>query len=165
MVRTSRCGRDNPGSNPGADRRLCEGTARYPCWSAPRRWEWGGCPVLSAKQSCTTGLRGTTTCACPPPQRAGQHRAASTELGSCSFCRTSFFLSPHRLVVRTSRCGRDNPGSNPGSDILRYLCQFTKRETKFKVDSPGFEPGTLRMRSGCDTTTPQARRRKQTKNC
>ena len=52
----------------------------------------------------------------PPPQRAGQHRAASTELGSCSFCRTSFFLSPHRLVVRTSRCGRDNPGSNPGVD-------------------------------------------------
>ena len=26
-----------------------------------------------------------------------------------------------------------------------------------KMDSPGFEPGTLRMRSGCDTTTPQAR--------
>ena len=26
---------------------------------------------------------------------------------------------PHRLVVRTSRCGRDNPGSTPGVDILR----------------------------------------------
>ena len=24
--------------------------------------------------------------------------------------------SPHRLVVRTSRCGRDNPGSTPGVD-------------------------------------------------
>ena len=24
----------------------------------------------------------------------------------------------HRLVVRTSRCGRDNPGSTPGVDIL-----------------------------------------------
>ena len=23
---------------------------------------------------------------------------------------------PHRLVVRTSRCGRNNPGSNPGAD-------------------------------------------------
>ena len=23
-----------------------------------------------------------------------------------------------RLAVRTSRCGRDNPGSNPGRDIL-----------------------------------------------
>ena len=26
--------------------------------------------------------------------------------------------SPHRLVVRTSRCGRDNPGSTPGEDII-----------------------------------------------
>lgn len=26
--------------------------------------------------------------------------------------------SPHRLVVRTSRCGRDNPGATPGGDIL-----------------------------------------------
>ena len=25
--------------------------------------------------------------------------------------------SPYRLVVRTSRCGRDNPGSTPGKDI------------------------------------------------
>ncbi len=25
--------------------------------------------------------------------------------------------SPYRLVVRTSRCGRDNPGSTPGGDI------------------------------------------------
>ena len=25
---------------------------------------------------------------------------------------------PHRLVVRTSRCGRDNPGSTPGVDIF-----------------------------------------------
>ena len=26
--------------------------------------------------------------------------------------------SPHRLVVRTSRRGRDNPGSTPGEDIF-----------------------------------------------
>ena len=26
--------------------------------------------------------------------------------------------SPHRLVVRTSRRGRDNPGSTPGVDIF-----------------------------------------------
>ena len=25
--------------------------------------------------------------------------------------------SPYRLVVRTSRCGRDNPGSTPGEDM------------------------------------------------
>ena len=29
----------------------------------------------------------------------------------------SAMCSPHRLVVRTSRCGRDNPGSTPGADI------------------------------------------------
>ena len=28
------------------------------------------------------------------------------------------FEGPCRLVVRTSRCGRDNPGSNPGKDII-----------------------------------------------
>ena len=28
------------------------------------------------------------------------------------------FEGPCRLVVRTSRCGRDNPGSNPGLDIF-----------------------------------------------
>ena len=34
------------------------------------------------------------------------------------FCRSCSTSSPHRLVVRTSRCGRDNPGSNPGVDTL-----------------------------------------------
>ena len=29
---------------------------------------------------------------------------------------------PHRLVVRTSRCGRDNPGSTPGVDIVN-VCE------------------------------------------
>ena len=29
--------------------------------------------------------------------------------------------SPHRLVVRTSRCGRDNPGSTPGVDIFEHV--------------------------------------------
>ena len=37
----------------------------------------------------------------------------STSLASCGWEH-----SPHRLVVRTSRCGRDNPGSTPGEDIL-----------------------------------------------
>ena len=29
-----------------------------------------------------------------------------------------FTMDPHRLVVRTSRRGRGNPGSTPGVDIL-----------------------------------------------
>ena len=32
-----------------------------------------------------------------------------------------FSSSPHRLVVRTSRCGRDIPGSTPGEDIFFAL--------------------------------------------
>ena len=31
------------------------------------------------------------------------------------------FQSPYRLVVRTSRCGSDNPGSTPGEDIYAAL--------------------------------------------
>ena len=31
------------------------------------------------------------------------------------------FEGPCRLVVRTSRCGRDNPGSNPGKDIVGFV--------------------------------------------
>ena len=34
---------------------------------------------------------------------------------------------PHRLVVRTSRCGRDNPGSTPGVDIFLPRNKFMKR--------------------------------------
>jgi hypothetical protein len=37
---------------------------------------------------------------------------AANELGLPAVTR-----SPYRLVVRTSRCGRDNPGSTPGEDI------------------------------------------------
>ena len=32
---------------------------------------------------------------------------------------------PHRLVVRTSRCGRDNPGSTPGVD--NFIGRFRER--------------------------------------
>ena len=34
--------------------------------------------------------------------------------------RTTADRGPHRLVVRTSRRGRDNPGSTPGEDICRH---------------------------------------------
>ena len=39
---------------------------------------------------------------------------------------------PHRQVVRTSRCGRDNPGSTPGVDILGTLA----REIQFCQSLP-----------------------------
>ena len=34
------------------------------------------------------------------------------------------FECPCRLVVRTSRCGRDNPGSNPGKDTFFWRAGF-----------------------------------------
>ena len=34
-------------------------------------------------------------------------------------------LRPHRLVVRTSRCGRDNPGSTPGV-VMQVRCRDTR---------------------------------------
>ena len=47
--------------------------------------------------------------------------------------------SPHRLVVRTSRCGRDNPGSTPGVDILIQTCEQDARNITCDVqhDSTG----------------------------
>ena len=45
----------------------------------------------------------------------------------CVTCILARDLRPHRLVVRTSRCGRDNPGSNPGVDTCpKLVCQGTR---------------------------------------
>ena len=33
-------------------------------------------------------------------------------------------MGPHRLVVRTSRRGHDNPGSIPGVDILNITHEY-----------------------------------------
>ena len=41
-----------------------------------------------------------------------------------------FHGRPHRPEVRTSRCGRDDPGSTPGVDIhlpIRYVLQCSLR--------------------------------------
>ena len=38
---------------------------------------------------------------------------------------------PHRLVVRTSRRGRDNPGSTPGEDI--YICRHVYAYTSIRI--------------------------------
>ena len=39
-------------------------------------------------------------------------------------------MGPHRLVVRTSRRGRDNPGSTPGVDILNMTHEYPGRLTR-----------------------------------
>ena len=54
-------------------------------------------------------------------------------------CGASLISSPHRLVVRTSRRGRDNPGSNPGEDrrhALRSVRSFKWRSCPL----PGSQP-------------------------
>ena len=43
---------------------------------------------------------------------------APGKLHICSATHAGERCCPHRLVVRTSRCGRDNPGSNPGVDMV-----------------------------------------------
>ena len=37
-----------------------------------------------------------------------------------------FISSLDRLVVRTLRCGRNNPGSNPGLDNIFYIASMVK---------------------------------------
>ena len=47
--------------------------------------------------------------------------------------------------------------SASGSEAPRAMTQHnegTQHMLRRNLETPGFEPGTLRMRSGCDTTTP-----------
>ena len=48
------------------------------------------------------------------------------------------FEGPCRLVVRTSRCGRDNPGSTPGVDTFIHV------QLDVSMTAVGFEPTPLR---------------------
>ena len=43
--------------------------------------------------------------------------------------------SRHRIVVSTPRCGRGNPGSNPGGDTNRP--SVTARKTLLPFETPG----------------------------
>jgi hypothetical protein len=46
---------------------------------------------------------------------------------------------PHRLVVRTLRCGRDNPGSTPGVVIFSFgLILFMVNQITTNVGSGWF---------------------------
>ena len=89
--------------------------------------------------------------------RPGHYQVSAIQLAS---------ICPHRLVVRTSRCGRDNPGSTPGEDIWvgsrasqlraerpkenRNLCMRSRRE---KPNSLLSAPRRERQNDGLNRTT------------
>ena len=65
---------------------------------------------------------------------------------------------PYRLVVRTSRCGRDNPGSTPGEDMYavshgKALCCMDAEQLNITrafhcgMDAELLVPGMLRVRA------------------
>ena len=96
------------------------------------RLVWWQCSSIRAREFLTSIL-GRTLLA-PTLRFAVGQLSASSPLRASSwhpnFCTTrqqtyhqsarTCFRCPCRLVVRTSRRGRDNPGSNPGKDILRH---------------------------------------------
>jgi hypothetical protein len=55
----------------------------------------------------------------PPPSLPPSPCPPSPPPGRANHTWTREVVGPHRLVVRTSRCGRDNPGSTPGVDTIR----------------------------------------------
>ena len=61
----------------------------------------------------------TTRPNCPGRQLDMSTRLLSSCLQPLTIICPSFGQCPYRLVVRTPRCGRDNPGSTPGEDIAQ----------------------------------------------
>jgi len=98
--------------------------------------------ICACVACCRACVLCTCTCAfmAAAREKSGIHRLGLPGLGLARVClagrihcSTIYFAlpsSPYRLVVRTSRCGRDNPGSTPGGDIcdmMRYT-RFTSAE-------------------------------------
>ena len=69
---------------------------------------------------CLGCIRRIVCCAAvaPKPRRINAYQCYAHVCRDWRATRHSGTSSPHRLVVRTSRCGRDNPGSTPGVDIF-----------------------------------------------
>ena len=62
------------------------------------------------------------------------HDTKNQAITSCSWRANSWHCHSsrhglHRLMVRTSRCGRDNPGSTPGGDIFHAAAADAQRSS------------------------------------
>ena len=110
VVSTSRCGRDNPGSNPGHGRDKDESLVRK--------------SATFAKINVVIYLYGIVL-----------KKLNSLKLMICchGWSKNSSCNGRDRIVVSTSRCGRDNTGSNPGhgrdkhESLVRQISYFCKK--------------------------------------
>ena len=111
VVSTSRCGRDNPGSNPCHSRDKHESLVRQISYFCKNKFWYIFIRICLKiiEQSNTDDLL--------------------SWLMQNSWCN-----GRDRIVVSTSRCGRDNPGSNPGhgrdkdASLVRQSSYFCKNK-------------------------------------
>ena len=67
--------------------------------------------------------------------------------------------SRDRLVVRTLRCGRSNPGSNPGHGMPEHFADGSKSNwPKLLLRRPGIEPGSTAWKAAMLTIIPPTQR-------
>ena len=111
VVSTSRCGRDNPGSNPGHGRDKHESLVRQISYFCKNK-----CCYIFIR-SCLKKIEQSKT----------------DDLLSW-LMQNSWSNGCDLIVVSTSRCGRDNPGSNPGhckgknESLVRQISYFCEKK-------------------------------------
>ena len=126
VVSISACHADDPGSIPGRGVPftfcawdMCEFRSHGICADGP---PLAHCASLCRGRLVSSGA-GTHSWLCDGSSwNSSRGRVPLGRLGRRRICLTdshaellSRHEGPHRLVVRTSRCGRDNPGSTPGA--------------------------------------------------
>ena len=159
MVRTSRCGRDNPGSTPGVVmqvRRTAEihGTDRMPDTPASMSGVGHAYAFQTGAQSARAAARAhMTSISCPTGSGGLRHSGVPGHQSLLDHYLTGMLTRdsrPHRLVVRTSRCGRDNPGSIPGV-VMPWLSPKSSARLAFGTATQSPENARAAARSSLRT--------------
>ena len=78
----------------------------------------GDFALILSYGSADTAFVGSCLRAASPRFVLGASQRERRERSSENWIRQAEDVRLHRLAVRTSRCGRDDPGSNPGVDIF-----------------------------------------------